>query len=272
MSEPNDILFRIVADKRVRRGERTVPLSEMRQRAEATPPPPPVLPLLRRTRMASLLPAVIAEFKRRSPSAGWLHKDGDPVTIAAAYARAGAAMVSVLTDGPFFGGSLDDLSQVAASGHLLPLRKDFLLDEYDLCASRAAGAAAVLLIVRLFPDPGELRGMIAAARGLGLSALVEAHTRVEACAACNAGAQLIGINHRDLSTLKINMDLSAGLRGELGPEPVLVAESGLRRGSDLVLMAERGMDAVLVGEALMKDPDPGTALHRLIADAGGGPK
>jgi indole-3-glycerol phosphate synthase len=264
MNQAGDILFRIVADRRARLAERPFTLGEVRQQAEATPRPPPVLSRLRRD---GAMPRVIAEFKRRSPSAGWLSREADPVAVARSYAGAGAAMASVLTNGPFFGGSLDDLSRVARSGHLLPLRKDFLLDEYDLCASRAAGAAAVLVIARLFPDRRELQGMIAAAADLGLSALVEAHTLAEAVAAREAGAVLIGINHRDLATQQINLDLSAGLRGELGPEPVLVAESGLRRGSDLHLMVEREMDAVLIGEALMREPDPGAALQKLLADA-----
>lgn len=240
-----------------------MPLGALRAQAEQQPAPLPLGPALR------LCPGqpirVIAEFKRRSPSAGWIRPGADAVAVTAGYAQAGAAALSILTEPDFFGGALDDLAAVARAVPRPALRKDFLLDEYDLFAARAAGAAAVLLIVRALPDPGLLRALIDQCRDLSLTPLCEAHTRAEALAARAAGAEVIGINHRDLQTLRIDLDLSADLRQDLGPEPILVAESGLRSAADLRTMQRRGMDAVLIGEALMRAPDPGAALAALLA-------
>lgn len=265
MAEGLGVLSEIVARRRAEGARRPQGLASLRREAEATPLGlgGPAVDLLswRGQRGAGL--RVIAEFKRRSPSAGALQA-GDPVAVAAGYAAAGAVMASVLTDGPAFGGSLEDLRRVAAAGRLPALRKDFLLDEYDLCEARRAGARAVLLIARVFPDRGALRALVATAAGLGLLPLVEAHDRAEAEAARAAGAALIGINHRDLQTLRIDLSLSLGLRAALGPEAVLVAESGLRDAADLRAMVERGMDAALIGESLLRQPDPGAALRGLL--------
>lgn len=261
----NSVLDRIVAARRAAQAARREPLAALRRRAEAAPAPPPVL--LRREGAGSKIAprvTVIAEVKRRSPSAGPIRPDADAVSVAAGYAAAGAAMISVLTEGPSFGGSLQDLREVAAALPLPVLRKDFLLDEYDLCEARAHGAACALLIARLFDDDGALAALIQAAGALHLRALVEAHTLPEAERALRLGADLIGINHRDLRTLRIDLSVSAGLRAALGPAPLLVAESGLRQAADLRLMAARGFDAVLIGEGLMRAPDPGAALAALL--------
>lgn len=257
----DSVLDRIVAARRAAQAARREPLAALRRRAEAAPAPPPVL--LRREDAGSRI-SVIAEVKRRSPSAGPIRPDADAPAVAAGYAAAGAAMISVLTEGPSFGGSLRDLQEVAAAVPLPALRKDFLLDEYDLCEARAHGAACALLISRLFDDDGALAALIQAAGALPLRALVEAHTLAEAERALRLGADLIGINHRDLRTLRIDLSVSAGLRAALGPAPLLVAESGLREAADLRLMAARGFDAVLIGEGLMRAPDPGAALAALL--------
>lgn len=269
MSDAGDILARILAHKRKLRTRRLVPLAELRRRAEATDRPRDARSVLRHQPGAEL-PQVIAEYKRRSPSAGWLRAAksddaGDVSTVAAAYKRAGASMVSVLTEEAFFSGSLADLARVSHSDLELPaLRKDFLSDEYDLYESRLYGAAAVLLIVRALPDAGELAALISLAEALGLLPLCEAHSAAEGARARTAGARCIGINHRDLATLRIDLDLSSDMRRELGADVLLVAESGLRTRTDLLLMQRRGMDAVLIGEALLREPDPGTALQRLL--------
>jgi indole-3-glycerol phosphate synthase len=263
IAQEASVLDRIVAARRAAQAARREPLAALRRRAEAAPPPPPVL--LRRGPGSRV--AVIAEVKRRSPSAGPIRPDADAPAVAQGYAAAGAAMISVLTEGPSFGGSLQDLTDVAAAVPLPVLRKDFLLDEYDLCEARAHGAACALLIARLFDDDGALAALLQAAGALRLRALVEAHTLPEAERALRLGADLIGINHRDLRTLRIDLSASAGLRAALGPAPLLVAESGLRQAADLRLMAARGFDAVLIGEGLMRAPDPGTALAALLRAA-----
>lgn len=265
MADPRaDILSRILADKRAARALRHTPLPALRRQAEAAPAPPEALLSLRRG--AGPIRA-IAEIKRRSPSAGWLRPDADAAAVARAYAQAGAAAISVLTDGPCFGGAPADLRAAARAVPVPLLRKDFLLDEHDLCEARLWGASCALLIARVFPDDGELAGLIAAAEALGLHALVEAHSQAEALRALRAGARIIGVNHRDLATLRIDLDLSLGLRAALGEGPVLVAESGLRGAAEVRAMADRGMDAVLVGEALMRQADPGAALAALLGGA-----
>lgn len=256
------VLSAIVARRRAAIARRQEPLLQVRREAEAAPRRPLDLEGWRAQRGAGV--RVIAEFKRRSPSAGVL-QEGDPVQVVAGYAAAGAVMASVLTEASGFGGSLDDLARVAADGRVPVLRKDFLLDEYDLCEARRAGAAAALLIARVFPDRAELQALVATAEALGLVPLVEAHDQAEAEAALHAGARLIGVNHRDLQTLKTDLSLSQGLRAALGPEPLLVAESGLRDAADLRAMAARGMDAVLVGASLLRTADPGAALRAWLA-------
>lgn len=259
-----DVLDRIMDGKRAARARRASSLGDLRRAAAAAPPP-------RDARAALRAPgriAVIAEFKRRSPSAGWLQQGADAAAICAGYARAGARALSVLTDEADFGAAPGDLEAVCAAVPLPALRKDFLLDEYDLCAARAAGASLALLIARVFPDRGELAELIAAAAGLGLAVLVEAHSLEEAERSLAAGADIIGVNHRDLQTLRMDLSLSDGLRARLGPAPILVAESGLRSGADLRLMRERGMDAALIGEMLLREPDPPARLRRLLTEAG----
>jgi indole-3-glycerol phosphate synthase len=257
------ILDRIVAAKRAAHAQRPpASLDQLRQAALALPAPRPFAAALRDPHKRA--PRAIAEFKRKSPSAGVIRAGADPAEIGAAYERAGAASMSVLTDIEFFDGSPEHL-QRARTGCSLPLiRKDFLLDARDLIEARLLGADAALLIVRLL-SPAELRALLAEARGLGLGILVEAHTDAELEVALAAGSEVIGVNHRDLDTLTIDLALSARARHAAGPGPVLVAESGIKTRADVERMRAHGADAILVGEHLMKAPSPGEALAELLA-------
>jgi indole-3-glycerol phosphate synthase len=256
------LLGRILDEKRdeVATRRRAVPDDELRVRAAAAPQPRDLGAVLAR-RGARL--NVIAEVKRASPSAGPIRMDADPAEIAAAYEEAGAAAISVLTDGPHFGGSLQALAAARARVGIPVLRKDFLLDAYQVLEARAAGADAVLLIVAALDDAG-LAALLASARALGMGALVEVHDEDEAHRAVAAGARLIGVNHRDLATLQIDMGLFARVRPLLPESVVTVAESGIRTRADVAAMAAAGADAILVGEHLMRQPSPGAALRKLL--------
>lgn len=194
--------------------------------------------------------SVIAEFKRRSPSAGDLAVGADAGDVARAYASGGAAALSVLTDERWFGGGLDDLAAARRASGLPVLRKDFLVDPVQLLEARGAGADAVLLIVRALGGE-RLVEMVEAARGLGLHALVEAHDEEEVVRAVEAGAEIVGVNARDLSSFAVDLELCERLVGLVPSDRVAVAESGIRGPSDVARMAAAGADAVLVGSWLM---------------------
>ncbi len=211
---------------------------------------------------ASPGPAVIAELKRRSPSKGPLAPDLVPGVLAKAYAEAGAACLSVLTDQQFFAGSADDLAEARAAVDLPVLRKDFTVCAADVCQARLMGADAVLLIVGAL-SASELAEFLALARRLGLDALVEVHDEAEAGAAIGAGADLIGVNQRDLVTFEVDAERAVRVGASLPAGVVRVAESGIRTNSDVRRLADAGFDAVLVGEALVTAPDPGAALAAL---------
>ncbi len=206
---------------------------------------------------------VIAECKRRSPSRGVLRADYDAAAIAARYEASGAAAVSVLTEPTFFDGSLDDLEDVRARVTLPILRKDFVVDEYQLVEARAAGADAVLLIVAALDDE-RLRALHEGARALGLAALVEVHTREELDRALAVSPVLVGVNSRDLRTLRVDPAAALALVDAIPDEVVAVAESGVRCHEDLRRLRDRGCDAFLVGERLVSSPDPGRALGELL--------
>jgi indole-3-glycerol phosphate synthase len=206
---------------------------------------------------------VIAECKRRSPSRGVLRADYDPAAIASAYATAGAAAISVLTEPSFFDGSLDHLSAVRRAVTVPILRKDFIVDEYQVLEAVAAGADAMLLIVAALDDK-TLRHLLREAENAGLAVLVEAHTREEVSRALDAGAHIIGVNSRSLRSLQVSLDTLFGLAELLGPSTVGVAESGIRTRQDLDALRAAGYKAFLVGERLMTDSDPGAALTRLM--------
>ncbi len=206
----------------------------------------------------------IAEVKRASPSAGPIRPDADPVAIAREYEAAGASAVSVLTDVQYFDGSLAYLRDVRAAIAPPVLRKDFLIDPYQVVEARAAGADAVLLIVAALDDD-TLRALLGEAARLGMDALVEAHSEAETDRAVAAGATVVGVNHRNLADFSIDMSLTGRMRAKVPDDLVLVAESGIRTAADVRALAEAGADAILVGETLMRAPSPGDALRELLA-------
>ena len=207
--------------------------------------------------------ALVAECKRRSPGAGDIRPGLDPVTLTGGYAEAGAAALSVLTDGEYFGGSLDDLRAVSSAVPIPVLRKDFTLDTLQVIEARGAGADAVLLIVRILDDP-TLRQLHTAATALGMSALVEVHDAVELDRALALGAELVGINNRDLSTFTTSLETTVRLLVDVPDEVVIVSESGIRTRADVERLGEAGVDAILVGESLLSAPDPRAAAAELV--------
>jgi indole-3-glycerol phosphate synthase len=207
--------------------------------------------------------AVIAEFKRRSPSAGELRAEANLREIVEAYERGGASALSVLTDGPHFGGSLEDLRAARGFSDLPILRKDFIVDEYQLLESRDAGADAVLLIVAAL-GVDELAALHGAARALELEALVEVHDHEELEQALESGAQLIGINNRDLRDFSVDLTRTTSLMSSVPPGVSVVSESGIATTGQLQELQEQGVDAVLVGESLMRSADPLGSLSALI--------
>jgi len=209
---------------------------------------------------------VIAECKRRSPSRGVLAADYDPVRIARAYADGGAAAISVLTEPTFFDGALGHLEAVRAAVGVPLLRKDFLVDEYQLFEARAAGADAVLLIVAALDQP-VLERLQRRAWELGLATLVEVHDREELTRAIGSGARVIGVNNRNLRTLQVDVRASDDLAARMPPGVVAVSESGLQSRADLMRLSAAGYGAFLIGERFMTDPDPAGAI-RLLLGAG----
>jgi indole-3-glycerol phosphate synthase len=208
--------------------------------------------------------AVVAEIKRRSPSKGDLAPDLDPAVVAKAYETGGAAALSVLTDRPFFGGSVDDLDAARRTVELPVLRKDFTIDETQVYESRAIGADALLLIVAALPDDGLLAGLRELADEIGIVALVEAHDDADLDRALAAGATVVGVNARDLGTFAEDLGLGERLVDRIPGDVVAVAESAIRSPDDAARMAHAGYDAVLVGEALVQSQDP-TALVQAMS-------
>ena len=206
--------------------------------------------------------SLIAECKRRSPGAGDIRPGLDPVALTLGYQGAGARALSVLTDSEYFGGSLADLEAVRAAVEVPVLRKDFTLDPLHVIEARASGADAVLLIVRILDD-ASLRRLLSLAGELGMEALVEAHDAVEVRRALEAGARLLGINNRDLATFTTDLDTTLRLLEEVPPGVVVVSESGIRRRSDVARLGAAGVDAVLVGETLLRAQDPTAAAGEL---------
>jgi indole-3-glycerol phosphate synthase len=263
---PTGILARILDVKRVEvaAARSARPVADLRRDAERAPVTRSLASALRRKPGQPM--RAIAEIKRASPSAGAIRPGADPAAIARDYAGGGAAALSVLTDRDFFDGDLAFLGRVRAAVDLPLLRKDFLIDDYQVIEARAAGADAVLLIVAALDD-GALRGLAALAAELGMDALVEVHDEAEAERAVAVGAAIIGVNHRDLATFTMDMELTARLAPRLPAGTVVVGESGIRTPDDVARMAAAGADAVLVGEALMRQSSPGAALAALL---GGG--
>jgi len=256
------ILDEILAHKRgeVAEARRRIAPAEMRRRAESAPSPRG----FRRQLAAAQPPAVIAEIKRRSPSKGLIRADFDPVELARAYVKGGAAALSVLTDEHFFGGHIDFLCRVRAAVDVPLLRKDFVVDGYQIDEARAAGADAVLLIVSAL-DPERLGDLHARAHALGLDALVEVHDEAEFEAALGVGATLVGVNNRDLRTFEVDLGVTERLARHLpaGDAVLLVAESGILGAEDIARLERAGARAHLVGESLMRQPDVAKALGEL---------
>jgi indole-3-glycerol phosphate synthase len=236
-----------------------VPLEALKERAAAAPPPRDALAALRSDGVS-----VIAEVKRSSPSKGALAAIADPASLARDYEAGGAKVISVLTERRRFGGSLQDLAEVRANVDIAVLRKDFIVTSYQLWEARAHGADLALLIVAAL-EQDALVSLVERAESIGLVPLVEAHTEEEVARALEAGAKVIGINARDLKTLKVDRGVFARLAPLIPREIVKIAESGVRGPHDLLAYASSGADAVLVGESLVTGRDPRSAVADLVA-------
>jgi indole-3-glycerol phosphate synthase len=257
-----DILDRIVAEKAREVDALRPRAAELRAAAAAADAPRGFAAALAHAGEVRLL----AEVKRRSPSAGEIRAGADPAEIARAYELGGAAALSVLTDRHFFGGDLAALRGARAAVALPVLRKDFVIDELQLWEARAAGADAVLLIVRILDD-AQLAALLALARELGMDALVEAHDAAELERALELGARLVGVNQRDLATFTNDTTLAGRLAARIPVDVAYVAESGIRDAADVERLGAAGVDAVLVGESLMRQPDVRAAAAALVGHA-----
>lgn len=209
--------------------------------------------------------AVITEVKKASPSKGLIRADFDPVSIAETYESNGSSALSVLTDEKFFQGSADYVTQISNTVKLPILRKDFTIDPYQIYEARAIGAAAVLLIVGIL-TPDELRDYLALSQQLDLDALVEVHTEEELVVALDAGAEIVGINNRNLNTFEVSLETTFSFIDRMPDEVLKVSESGIYTRDDVVQLRDAGADAVLVGESLMRETDIGQKLRELIGD------
>jgi indole-3-glycerol phosphate synthase len=260
----SDILQRIVAVKRdevaAARARRS--LASMRADAEARSDLRGFEAALR-DKVAAGAPAVIAEVKKASPSKGVLRERFEPAEIAASYARHGAACLSVLTDRRFFQGADAYLGDARAACELPALRKDFMVDDYQIVESRAIGADAVLLIAAVLDD-AQMRDFEAAAQALGMAVLVEVHDRPELERALALKTPLIGINNRNLRSFEVSLDTTLGMLADVPADRLLVTESGILGRADVRRMREAGLHAFLVGEAFMRAEEPGTALAELF--------
>ena len=259
------ILDDICAHKReeVAAIKRATPLDEIQERIGQADPPRPFREALRRPGIS-----LIAEVKRASPVKGVLFEDMDPVDLAGLYEHAGARAISVLTDERFFQGSLADLTSVRQSVKLPCLRKEFIIDEYQIYEARAARADAILLIVRILDD-AQLRGFRELAESLGMDALVEAHDAREIERALAAGAHIVGINNRDLDTFEVDFNKSLELRRMAPGGHVLVSESGIKTRDHVRQLEDGGIDAILVGETLVTSNNIAATIRELLGDGEG---
>jgi indole-3-glycerol phosphate synthase len=259
-----DILSKIVAvkDKEVAAAVQRKPLAAMRADAESRVLTRDFLGAMR-AKITRGQPAVIAEIKKASPSKGLLREDFIAADIAQSYAENGAACLSVLTDMQFFQGSVDYLKQARASCQLPVLRKDFLIDAYQVYESRAIGADAILLIAAILDD-AQLKDFELIACSLDMAVLVEVHDAPELARALKLKTPLIGINNRNLKTFEVSLDTTLSLMRDMPSERLLVCESGIRGRDDVLRLGAAGVNAFLVGEAFMRAPDPGEALAALF--------
>jgi indole-3-glycerol phosphate synthase len=259
-STSDSFLSRLVSHKRqeITRAKQLLPLAELEQLARAQAAPRD----FRRALTGGENIAVIAEMKKASPAAGILRENYDPKWLAKSYFENGAAALSILTDAEFFHGHLDHLQQARAACALPLLRKDFLLEPYQVLEARARGADAILLIVAIL-DRSQLFELLSAAGELEMQTLVETHNEAEMDRALLAGAAIIGINNRDLRTFEVSLETTERLAKLIPRSCVRVAESGITSRQDVERIAACGMDAILVGSHLMRQPDPGKALSAL---------
>jgi len=260
----SDILQKIVASKReeVAAGKAARDLASLRREAEARGGQRDFVAALR-VAAERRGAAVIAEVKKASPSKGVLRADFRPAEIAASYERHGAAALSVLTDAPFFQGSREALEAAREACALPVLRKDFLVDPWQLFEARAMGADCILLIAAILGD-AELAEFEATAQALGMAVLVEVHDRAELERALRLSTPLIGINNRDLRTFEVSLDTTMAMLPAIPPERIVVSESGIHARADVARLRAAGVSAYLVGEAFMRAEDPGAALASLI--------
>jgi len=260
----SDILQRILATKRteIEEARRRVPDADIERLARQAPPPRDFLGSIR-ARIEAGLPAVIAEIKRASPSKGLLRENFDPAEIARSYQSAGAACLSVLTDRQYFQGAPEHLAAARAGCSLAVLRKDFIVDRYQVLQARAMNADCILLIAAALSRE-VMRSLEKDAHGLGLAVLVEVHDGEELEAALQLETPLIGINNRDLRTFRTSLDTTLGLLQRIPTGRIVVSESGIRVPEDVKRLKDQGVPAFLVGEAFMRADNPGQALTDLF--------
>jgi indole-3-glycerol phosphate synthase len=261
-----DFLAQIIATKRaqIMRDRGDTKFARMREEALAARAKTKPLRLRAAIAAGSSCPGIIAEFKRTSPSAGVIRSDVGPGEIAQAYERGGASAISVVTDEEYFGGSLGDLVTARAETSLPILRKDFIVDPTQIFAAAIAGADAILLIVAALDDISLQRLRETAEDELGLDALVEVHTAEELHRATKAGARLIGVNNRDLRTLRVSLGTSERLIADAPRDATMISESGLSGGGELRRLAALGYRGFLIGEMLMRAADPAAKLRELV--------
>jgi indole-3-glycerol phosphate synthase len=259
-----DILQKILATKQreVAEASSAVPLAQVKAQAAVADEPRDFEAALR-TKIRAGEPAVIAEVKKASPSKGVLRADFDPAAIARSYAAAGAACLSVLTDREYFQGAPEYLQAARGACALPALRKDFMVDPYQVYEARALGADCILLIVAAL-EPAVMRELEAHALGLGMAVLVEIHNAAELDAALTLETPLLGINNRNLRTFETRLESTLDLLGSIPADKLVVTESGILSSADVRLMRSRGVEAFLVGEAFMRAKDPGAALAELF--------
>lgn len=265
----NSVLEKILAVKRseVAESSRRRPLESLRELVQSAPPPrgfsralEPPADAGRRTAVHR----VIAEVKKASPSRGVIREDFDPVWIAKAYERGGAAAISVLTDEQYFQGKLEYLTLIRAQVGLPLLRKDFIVDPYQVWEARAAGADAILLILAALPEDSEITRLRAEAENLGMDILWEVHDLPELRRLLKFSPKLVGVNNRDLRTFKVSLETTRQLLPEIPRGSICVSESGFSSREELDRMRAWGVGAFLIGEALMRASDPGEALRELV--------
>ncbi|MDI6892064.1 MAG: indole-3-glycerol phosphate synthase TrpC [Actinomycetota bacterium] len=258
------ILKEIVANKReeLERQRKITPLEELAERALSLPPTRDF-----KTALSGPGLSLIAEVKKASPSVGVIRKDFDPVEIAKMYEESGAAAISVLTESKYFQGSLDDLGRIKMATSVPVLRKDFIFDDYQVYESRVHGADAVLLIAAIL-NAKKMSRLISLARELELGVLMEVHTQEELFKVSKTDAEIIGINNRNLGNFEVDISTTARLKAFISPDKIIVSESGISSSNEVDFLRSLGVDAILVGEFLMKGDDVKEKVRELLENKG----